>query len=217
MRLHDISVKLAQHTPCYPGDPQITVGPALSLENGDGAHVSRITLGSHSGTHLDAPRHVLVNGPPMSSLPLSLFVGRALVADLRNRHEIGPGDLKDLPLSGVRRLLLKTDNSRMWKTRRFCPRHVSLTEAGAAHLLGTGIELVGIDCLSIEGYGGCGIIHRMLLEKGVVILEGLDLSRVEGGMYELICLPLKTAAEDGAPVRAVLREFDENERIADSG
>ncbi len=216
MKLHDISVQLAQHTPCYPGDPQVIVESALSLENGDGAHVSRITLGSHSGTHLDAPRHVLGDAPPMSSLPLSLFIGKALVADVRNRNEIGPGDLKDLPLSGVRRLLLKTDNSRLWKTRRFCPQHVSLTEAGAVHLLETDIELVGIDYLSIEGHGGSGIIHRMLLEKGIVILEGLDLSRVDAGRYELICLPLKTAAEDGAPARAILRELDGNGRMAGS-
>lgn len=209
MRLHDISVQLAKHTPCYPGDPRITVETALSLENGDGVHVSRITLGSHSGTHLDAPRHLLGGGPPLSAIPLSLLIGKALVADVRNLREIGPGDLKTLPLSGVRRLLLKTDNSRLWKTRQFCPRYVSLTETGAAHLLGTDVELVGIDYLSIEAHGGNGNIHRMLLEKGIVILEGLDLSRVDAGMYELICLPLKTTAEDGAPVRAVLREFEE--------
>ena len=216
MRLHDISVQLAKHTPCYPGDPRITVETALSLENGDGVHVSRITLGSHSGTHLDAPRHLLGGGPPMSAIPLSLLIGKALVADVRNLHEIGPGDLKTLPLSGVRRLLLKTDNSRLWKTRRFCPRYVSLTETGAAHLLGTDVELVGIDYLSIEAHGGNGNIHRMLLEKGIVILEGLDLSHVDAGIYELICLPLKTAAEDGAPVRAVLRELVGTERVAGS-
>lgn len=217
MKIHDISIRLANDTPCYPGDPRVTVETVLSMETGDGADVSRITLASHSGTHLDAPFHMIAGALPMSAIPLSPLMGKALVADLTGRSEIGARELLALPLRGVTRLLLKTDNSRLWKTGGFCPNYVSLTETGADFLLGTGIELIGIDYLSIEDYRGNGDIHRKLLEKGILILEGLDLSAVAAGMYELICLPLKVAAEDGAPVRAVLRELVGTERIAGSG
>ncbi len=217
MKIHDISIRLASDTPCYPGDPRITVETVLSLENGDGAAVSRIVLASHSGTHLDAPRHMIDGAMPMSAVPLSRLMGKALVADMTGRTEIGIGELRGLPLGGVTRLLLKTDNSRLWRAGRFREGYVALTGTGAGYLLETGIELVGIDYLSIEAYGGTGNVHRILLEKGILILEGLDLSRIAAGIYDLICLPLKTAAEDGAPVRAILRELAGNERVGISG
>jgi len=207
MKIHDISVLLADDTPSYPGDPRVTVEPVLTLENGGGANVSRITLASHSGTHLDAPRHMISEALPMSAIPLSLLIGKALVADLTGHKEIGARELLDLPLRGVRRLLLKTDNSLLWKTGRFRPGYVPLVESGAECLVESGIQLVGIDYLSIEACKGNGNVHRRLLEMGIPILEGLDLSAVKQGMYELVCLPLKSAAEDGAPARAVLREL----------
>lgn len=207
MKILDISVRLDNGTPSYPGDPLVAVEPVLTLENGDGANVSRINLASHSGTHLDAPRHMISKGAPMSAIPLSLLMGKAMVADLTGCTEIGPRELLALPLRGVTRLLLKTDNSRLWKAGRFSPGYVSLAEKGADCLVEAGIELVGIDYLSIEACRGNGDVHRRLLEKGILILEGLDLSGVKPGMYELVCLPLKSAAEDGAPARAVLREL----------
>ena len=205
MRIYDISVPLGEGLPAYPGDPRVLVEPALTLDRGDGANVCRITLAGHSGTHVDAPSHMLANGATLDSVPLTLLMGRALVADLRGAREIGPAELAGLPLRGEERLLLKTDNSLLWGVPGFQAEYVSLNAAGAEFLLQAGIRLVGIDYLSIESFQGDGSVHRALLGAGVVILEGLDLSAIEGGVYELLCLPLRIPGADGAPARAVLR------------
>jgi len=207
MAIYDISVPIHEGLAAYPGDPRVRMEPALMLARGDGANVTRITLADHSGTHLDAPGHMLEGGATLDSIPLSLFLGRALVADLRGTAEIGPEELEKLSLRGEERLLLKTDNSRLWEGGAFRPDYVPLSGAGAEYLAGTGIRLVGIDYLSIERFGGDGGVHRTLLGNGIVILEGLDLSAVAPGVYELICLPLRIAGGGGAPARAVLREI----------
>jgi len=207
MRIFDISVPLAAGLPSWPGDPCLQVEPVLLLEKGDGARVSRITLGDHSGTHLDTPAHMLENGATLDGIPLSLLMGRALVADLRGCAEIGLRELEGLPLAGEERLLLRTDNSALWKKPEFCQDFVSLTAEGAEYLVSKGIRLVGIDYLSIESFNGDGSVHRTLLGNGVVILEGLDLSEVPAGAFELLCLPLRISGGAGAPARAVLRQF----------
>jgi arylformamidase len=207
MPIYDISVPLAAGLPSWPGDPCFLSEPVLLLEKGDGARVSRITLGDHSGTHLDAPAHMLENGANLDSVSLSLLMGPALVADLRGVAEIGVAELAELPLAGVERLLLKTDNSGLWQRADFCREFVALSAAGAEFLVSRGVRLVGIDYLSIERFGGDGAVHRILLGHEVLILEGLDLSAVTGGVYELVCLPLRIAGAAGAPARAVLRRF----------
>jgi arylformamidase len=205
MQIFDISVPLAAGLPSWPGDPCLEVEPVLLLEKGDGARVSRITLGDHSGTHLDTPAHMLEDGASLDDIPLSSLMGRALVADLRGCAAIGLRELEGLPLAGEERLLLRTDNSSLWTKPDFCPDFVALTPEGAEYLVSKGIRLVGIDYLSIESFNGDGSVHRTLLGNGVVILEGLDLSVIPAGVYELICLPLRIAGGAGAPVRAVLR------------
>lgn len=207
MTIHDISVPLAGELPIYPGDPEVRIEPVLTLEGGDGANVCRISMAGHSGTHLDAPRHMLADGATLDAVPLSLLMGRALVADLRGPAELGVRELERLPLRGEQRLLLKTDNSLLWGEARFRPDYVSLTPDGGRFLVDAGIRLVGIDYLSIERFGGDGSVHRTLLGAGTVILEGLDLSGVDGGVYELVCLPLRIPGADGAPARAVLMQF----------
>jgi arylformamidase len=207
MRIFDISVPLAEGLPVWPGDPSLSIEPLLQLEQGAGARVSRITLGDHCGTHLDTPAHILEHGRTLDDIPLSLLLGRALVADLRGAAAIGPAELAGLPLAGEERLLLRTDNSALWSRPEFCPEFSALTAEGAAYLLSQGIRLVGIDYLSIESFHGDGAVHRTLLGNGAVILEGLDLSQVPAGVYELLCLPLRIAGGAGAPVRAVLRQF----------
>jgi len=207
MRIFDISVPLAEGLPTWPGDPCLSQEPVLQLEKGDGARVSRITLGDHTGTHLDAPAHMLENGATLDEIPLSLLMGRALVADLRGCAEIGLPELAGLPLAGEERLLLRTDNSALWTNPQFCPDFIALTAEGAAYLVSQGVRLVGIDYLSIESFHGDGSVHRTLLGNGVVILEGLDLSQVSAGLYELVCLPLRIAGGAGAPARAVVRQF----------
>jgi arylformamidase len=206
MRIVDISVPLTTGFPVFPGDPEVRIEPTLLLEQGDGAAVSRISMGDHSGTHLDAPGHQLPGGASLDTVPLSLLMGRALVADLRGATEIGVEQLENLPLRGEERLLLKTDNSLLWNQPGFRPEYVALSVEGAGYLVRSGIRLLGIDYLSIERFGGDGSVHRALLENGVIILEGLDLSTVSAGLFDLICLPLRIAGGNGAPARAVLRE-----------
>jgi arylformamidase len=205
MKIYDISVPLSEDLPVFPGDPKAEIEPVARLTRGDAANVSRITMSTHSGTHLDAPRHFMDHGISVDHLPLSLFVGAALVAEVSGVNGIGRAELTRLPLEGAERLLLKTDNSRLWDQPGFSEDFAHLTMDGAGYLVEKGIKLVGIDYLSVESFVGKGEVHRLLLGNGVVILEGLNLAGVPAGNYELISLPLKIKGGDGAPVRAVLR------------
>ncbi|MEJ2199945.1 MAG: cyclase family protein [Desulfuromonadaceae bacterium] len=204
MALIDISVTLSQQLPQFPDDPDIEL---TAVETGsDDFQLTRLRLGSHAGTHLDAPAHLLKNGATIDDIPLATLIGPCRVLDLRGRPQpLAEADFADFPLAGTRRLLLRTDNSQLWDSPRFVENFTGLSPAGARYLASLGIELIGIDYLSIEPYRGTGEVHRILLERGVVILEGLDLHQVPAGDYELICLPLKLSGLDGAPCRAILR------------
>jgi arylformamidase len=210
-RLIDVSLDVGPDLLVWPGNPGVTITPTSRLSRGDTSNVSEIRLGSHSGTHLDPPFHFLDEGATADDLPLDLMMGEATVADLRGTAgPIGPDELDSLSLPGkATRLLLRTDNSSLWAAdpRVFPDRYVCLSPEGARWVVNRSIRLIGIDFLSIEVRGAPGHpTHRMLLEAGVVILEGLDLSEVEPGEYTLVCFPLKIAGGDGAPTRAVLLE-----------
>lgn len=205
MTIHDITVPLSPTLPVYPGDPSVTFEPVTRIARGDTANVTRITLTTHSGTHLDVPSHCRDGGATVDHLPLSLLLGKARVLDLRGTGAIGRRELARLPVRGEERVLLLTDNSLLWESPGFQDDFTHLTDDGAAYLIEAGVRLVGIDYLSIEGIASGITVHRMLLDAGVVILEGITLAEVEPGEYELICLPLKIAGGDGAPARAILR------------
>jgi len=205
MKIYDITVALSDELPIFPGDPPFLIEPVTRLARGDDANVSRIIISSHSGTHLDPPRHYSDQGNSIDQIPLSLLVGDALLVELNGIPAIGRAELAQLPLKKENRLLLKTDNSRLWGDPAFSADFAYLTPDGAHYLVETGVKLVGIDYLSIERLDGEGEVHRILLDNGVIILEGLNLTGVPGGNYELICLPLKIRGGDGAPVRAILR------------
>ena len=208
MKIYDITVALSEDLPVFPGDPPVKIEPVAMLARGDSANVSRITMSTHSGTHLDPPRHFNDQGITIDCLPLSLFIGRALVAAITGIQAIGREELSRLPLEGEERLLLKTENSLLWDQPGFSGEFAHLTPEGARFLVEKGVRLVGIDYLSIESIHGDGEVHRLLLDNGVVILEGLNLAGIAAGSYELICLPLKIRGGDGAPVRAVLRTME---------
>ena len=205
MTIHDITVPLSPTLPVYPGDPSVSFEPVTRIARGDTANVTRITLTTHSGTHLDVPSHCRDGGATVDHLPLSLLLGKARVLDLRGTGAIGRRELARLPVRGEERVLLLTDNSLLWESPGFQDDFTHLTDDGAAYLIEAGVRLVGIDYLSIEGIASGITVHRMLLDAGVVILEGINLAEVEPGEYELICLPLKIAGGDGAPARAILR------------
>ena len=204
MKIYDISVPLSGELPVFPGDPPLRIDPVTRIALGDEVNLSRVSLSSHSGTHLDPPRHFNDGGTPADRIPLSVLMGKALLIEIPGIRPITRAKLEPFPIKGEERLIIKTGNSRLWQSRSFSEEFSHLTSDGALYLAELGIALVGIDYLSIEQFRGDGSVHRTLLDSGVIILEGLDLDGVPPGNYELVCLPLKLAGCDGAPARAVL-------------
>ena len=210
MKIYDITMPLSPALIPYPGDPPVVMESAATLA-ADGANVTRLQLSTHSGTHIDAPRHFLENGTTVDHLPLTLLLGQAQVVDVGEARVLDRELLKRLPVRGHDRILFKSTNSHLWERTGFVAEFAALTADGAGYLLECGVRVVGIDYLSIEPADGDGTVHRLLLAAGTVILEGLNLAGVPAGEYELICLPMKVAGGDGAPVRAILRRDERAE------
>ena len=211
-RIYDISAPLAPGLPVWPGDPATAVAPVLRVARGEGANVSRLTLGTHTGTHCDPPRHFFDAGAPTDALALEMLIGPAAMLDLT--HCSGVITAADLDAARIprtaTRLLLKTRTAPWWtaKNSTFDPDFAGLSLDGARWLIAHGIRLVGIDTLSIERYDAPPgePVHVALLTASIVILEGLDLAQIPAGDYTLIFLPLKLHEGDGGPGRAVLIE-----------
>jgi arylformamidase len=205
-KLHDISVPINAAMHVYDGNPGFRLELVDSIAAGAHANVSRLDLGVHNGTHVDAPVHFIDGGAGTDSLDLETLIGPASVVDATavsgglDAEALGalafPNDLT--------RILFKTSNSQLWSRVSFSRDFVRLTGSGARFLVEKGVRLVGIDYLSI----GDAEAHRELLSARVIALEGLDLREVEPGKYELICLPVRLEGSDGAPARAILRSAD---------
>src|SRR2546423_5962779 len=215
MKIYDISVPIAPGlTPTYPGDPGIEVGSWAAIARGDAANVSILNFGAHTGTHIDAPAHFIEGAGRVSSLPLDALVGEARVIEIpADARAVEASHVEESALGGATRVLFKTRNSGFWASDegRFREDFTFITPDAARALVAQGVRLVGFDYLSVEEFGSNNFeTHHVLLSNGVVIVEGLDLSAVCGGVYELICLPLKIAAGsgDGAPARAILRTLE---------
>ena len=203
----DISRPIGADTPVWPGDPAVVVERVASVAAGDPADVSRLQLGTHSGTHVDPPAHFVPGGATVDELPLDVLVGPVVVADLTAAESIDTAALEALALpAGTVRVLLKTAAAGPSRggSGAAAPDRGILTVDGARWLVERGVRLVGADTLSIEAGTHGYPAHRLLLEAGVVIVEGLDLSPAAPGDYDLVCLPLRIAGGDGAPARAVL-------------
>jgi arylformamidase len=206
MAVHDISVPLRAGMPTYAGEP----GPSLEfpkqLAKGDSATVSVLTLGSHTGTHVDAPSHFLDGAPAVEGLPLEALVGPAYVAEHGGDSHITAADLETMDIPpDCQRLLFKTNNGRLWDDPEFHTDFIALAPDAGRALAERGTRLVGIDYLSIERFAASPHeVHETLLASGVVILEGVDLRRVEAGNYYLVCAPLNVVGAEGAPARAFL-------------
>jgi arylformamidase len=203
----DISVPLHPGVVVWPGDPEFAFAWRHRLEQGAAANVSQLALGSHTGTHIDAPLHFIARGAPLDALPLEATVGPARVAPIEDRVSIQPDELRGLQLKRGERILFKTANSgRCWKEPRFVEDFVYITPAAARFLVECGVRTVGVDYLSVGGFHADGALtHQVLLEAGVWVIEGLNLEHVTPGAYELICLPLRVPAAEAAPARAILR------------
>ena len=207
-RIFDISLPLRSGGLVYPGNPAISITAQQAISQGAGANVSRIDMGSHTGTHVDAPRHFFDDGAGVDALALDVLMGPArLLAFEDSVMSIGEAELRAHDLTGVTRVLLKTRNS-AWLasgSTEFHPDYTYLAPDGAEYLAALGMQLVGVDYLSVEQFhSGHHRTHRTLLQKGIVIIEGLLLHDVPSGTYELRCLPVLFPGLDGAPARAVL-------------
>jgi arylformamidase len=209
-RIWDVSVPVRSGGLVYPNNPAISITPVQSIAKGDTANVSRIDLGSHTGTHVDAPLHFMDGGAGVDELSLDVLIGPArLIAFGDEVLAVGESDLRKHDLGGVTRLLIRTRNS-AWLASGDPEFHRDFTHVApdaAAYLVSIGVRLVGVDYLSVEQFHSPHHkTHRTLLENGVVIVEGMVLSEPPPGDYELYCLPMLLAGLDGAPARAVLIE-----------
>jgi arylformamidase len=205
-KLLDVSVPLTAGMPAYPGNPEFELQPVKRLADGGSSNVSRLVMGTHTGTHVDAPRHFFDAGIGVDAMPLDLLLGRSRVVEVTKRGGIGPDELAAAGLREDLRVLLKTSNSALWNSTGFHEDYTHLTEPGARYLVDQGVKVIGIDYLSVEQFKKPGgPAHRALLSQGVVIIEGLNLAEVEPGMYEMYCLPLRVVGGDGAPARVILK------------
>lgn len=210
-KIYDITVPISSETPIYKGDPGVAITSFKAISAGSTANVSQVSLGVHTATHVDAPNHFIDGAKRVHELDPNKLVGPCRVIEVADDVQgIEPQHVGDI--SGVTRVLFKTKNSKFWATPEdgFRTDFTYLVPETAKLLVDNGVVLVGIDYLSIEKSGSPGHpVHVTLLEKEVVILEGVDLRAVRPGDYELICMPLKYdgGGGDGSPARTMLREL----------
>ena len=203
----DVTVPLESGMLSWPSDPAVAVERARSMSAGASCNVSRLELGAHTGTHVDAPLHFVDGGQGIDTMPVSATVGPARVIEIEDPHRVTVDELRPHAVRRGERILFRTRNSReRWHERPFDERFVHVSLEAAEHLAQVCVRTVGIDYLSVGGYKGDNhAIHRALLGAGIWIIEGLDLSEVSSGSYTLMCLPLRILGGDGAPARALLR------------
>ena len=209
MKIYDITFPLSEQTPVYEGDPNVKIEVASSIAKGDAANVTGLCFGAHTATHVDAPNHFIEGTRKVHELELEKLIGDCKVLELdESVLAIEPEHLGNL--EKTERILFKTRNSGFWNEpeKGFRKDFTYISTAAAKVLADAEIKLVGIDYLSVEQFGSKDFAtHITLLEKEIIIVEGLDLRQISAGDYELICLPLKIISEtgDGAPARTILR------------
>jgi arylformamidase len=208
MTIYDISLSISPNLPTWPGDPGLKLDQYASMDKGEHYNATQISSSVHLGTHVDAPRHFLNDGSAVEELPLEVLTGPCYVAQLPDGIEAITAEVLDRTeiTSEMKRVLFGTSNSHYWAKgeSRFQTDFVAITEDGAEWLVERGVQLVGIDYLSVAPYEESIPTHTVLLKAGVVIVEGLNLSDVMRGFYDLYCLPLKIVGSDGAQARAIL-------------
>lgn len=196
MEIFDLSVPVRTGMVTYPGDPEVRLERVKAIADGESANISKLDLGVHSGTHVDAPVHFIDGAAGTDELPLDVLNGPCEVVEVPALDE----SAVDAVPEGAERVLFKTPNSELWAQDTFPETFERFNAAAARALVDRGVRLVGVDYLSV----GDENAHQALLGAGVVPVEGLDLRGVEPGSYELHCLPLRLVGSDGAPARAIL-------------
>lgn len=207
MRIYDITLGVSPNLPVWPGDPPIVLERVSKIEEGKNSNVSHYAASVHAGTHLDAPSHFIQDGVGIDAIPLEAMIGRAYVIDLSDSDLL---DADTFESAGIpprtKRLLIKTRNSELWERgeTKFHKDFVAVDPSGAEWLARKGVQLVGVDYLSVAPFKRSREPHTILLGAGIVVLEGINLSEVRQGRYNLYCLPMKLVGSDGAPARAIL-------------
>jgi arylformamidase len=208
MRILDISLPVSPSLPVWPGDPAIVLEQISSIESGAEYNLTKLNSSVHIGTHVDAPLHFLDDGRSVDQLPLDVLTGLCYVVQLPDGVDAITAEVLDgIPLAeGTTRILFGTRNSHGWASgeTEFQADFVAITEDGAEWLVAHGVQLVGVDYLSAAPYEDTVPTHRVLLQANIIVIEGLNLSQVPRGFYDLYCLPLKLVGVEGAPARAIL-------------
>jgi arylformamidase len=207
-KIFDITLTITRTLPVWPSDPPVVLERVSKIEDGANANVSRMEMGVHTGTHVDAPVHFLPGATGVDTLPLDVLIGPVQVVHLGDEVNAVSADVLDSAglHPGIERILFRTRNSHYWAKgeMQFQPGFVGIPLDGAQRLVELGVKLVGIGYLSISPFKKSRPTHEALLKGNMVVVEGVDLSHVPAGMYQLVCLPLKLGGCDGAPARVVL-------------
>jgi arylformamidase len=207
VRYYDISLNLSPETVRWVGAPALEFVERRRINRGDSTNASAVSMSVHAGTHLDAPFHFIPDGATIDALPLERFIGPALVHAVDAERYITEEHVRAIDLGQATRVLFKTRNSGLLREPAYDPHFVAFSLGAARALVDRGVSLVGLDYLSVAHADEQVPVHRAFLDHDVILLEGIDLSAVEPGTYELICFPLRLRGSDGAPCRAVLRDL----------
>ena len=211
MKIYDISLPITPSMPVWPGDPPTELEYISAISDGEHANVTFLHLCAHTGTHIDAPKHFIDNGKTIEQIPLDKLIGETLVLHIAEEIEvINASVLKAHPLQAqllkAKKVLFRTRNSSLWSAfpNSFIEDYVGIDASGAAYLAALGMNLIGVDYLSVAPYKATYEPHHILLSQEIILLEGINLSEVPQGTYQMFCLPLKISGSDGAPARAIL-------------
>jgi len=213
MKIYDISIPITPTMPVWPGDPPAEITPISAITQGDSVNISQLNMGVHCGTHIDAPKHFIDGGNTVEQIPLEKLIGTVLVLEIDPTvNVITDVILKQHPdinlLKQASKIIFRTRNSSLWHEypNQFRSDYVGIDSSGATYLSQLHLDLIGIDYLSIAPYEETIEPHRILLTHDIVLLEGLNLSSVPSGIFDLYCLPLKLANCEGSPARVLLIE-----------
>jgi arylformamidase len=207
MKIYDISLTLSPESIRWVTSQPLELIERKRMSRGDTNNSSSVHTSVHAGTHVDAPFHFVPDGQTIESLPLETFIGPARVCAVEAGSHITAADVRKADLGSEIRVLFKTRNSTLLQKDVYDPGFAPFSVDAAEALAALGVKLVGLDYLSAASATEQVPVHRAFLDRGVILLEGVDLSAVPPGRYELFCPPVKLAGSDGAPCRAVLREL----------
>ena len=207
MAYHDISLNLSEDTARWINSAPYELAERRRTSRGDSANTSAVNMSVHAGTHLDAPFHFIDGGTTIDQMPVEAFIGPALVYEVDADRYITREHIQAIPPQSDSKILFKTRNSTLLHQPDYVADFTAFSVEAAEELVRRGVSLVGLDYLSVAHADNQVPVHRAFLDHGVVLLEGIDLSQVQPGRYELMALPLRLRGADGAPCRAVLRDL----------